>query len=158
LLGRVAGDDLERAAVLQQLGEPLVDELARVVAERLAALVLQLAARPPFLPAEQPQQPLRHLVPGGVAGVEVAGEDAVPREADADHLTGEHGDAAPPPALLTVSSQCIYVYSLRNASTSSRPHPMEQTRDSLAQGRILPFERAGHENAASPSGRPGREV
>src|SRR5262249_37375290 len=81
---------LEIAAVFEQLRQPLVDELARVVAERLALVLLQLAARPPVLAAEQFQQPLGYFQPGGVVNVQVVGDDAVAGVADAHHLAGQH--------------------------------------------------------------------
>src|SRR5262249_35145456 len=69
-------------------------ELARFVAERLGQVLLQLAARPPVLAAEDLQQPLRHLAPAQVVHVEVTGEDPLPGVADPDHLTGKHGAAS----------------------------------------------------------------
>ena len=63
LLRRGGRVHLEFAAVFQELGQALMHELAGVVAERLALLVVQLAARPALAAAEHLQHPLGRLQP-----------------------------------------------------------------------------------------------
>ena len=89
-LGRMAGHRLELAAILEQLGKPLMHELARIVAERLALIVVEFAACATVLAAEHLQQPLGDLAPGRVFGVEIMRHDAIPGEADTDLFAGEH--------------------------------------------------------------------
>ncbi len=91
LFGRRRRVHLELAAVLQQLGQSLMHELAGVVAERLALFVVQLAARLALTAAEHLQHPLGRLQPGGIGRVDVVGDDAIAGVADADHFAGEHG-------------------------------------------------------------------
>src|SRR5262245_51612880 len=86
----MAGDNLELAAVFEQLEQPLVDQLAGVVAEGFLDLLLDLAARAPFLAAEHFEHLLGYLQPGGAVRIEVARQDAIPGMADADHLAREH--------------------------------------------------------------------
>ena len=71
-LRRMAGDDLEFAAILQQFRQSLMDDLAGVVAEQFALLFFQFAARSSLLTAKQRQQTLGDFAPGRIVYVEIA--------------------------------------------------------------------------------------
>ena len=91
--GGWSDDDLELAAIRQELDQPLMDELAGVVAERLPLFVLQLAARFAFLTAEQLEQSLGRFDPCEIGSIDIMGNDPITGVADADHFAGEHGDS-----------------------------------------------------------------
>src|SRR5207253_1216975 len=77
LLGRMAGDDFKVAAILEEFGQPLMDELSRIVAKRLAHLLFNLAARATHLAAKYFQQALGDFEPRGTRRVEIIGDDAL---------------------------------------------------------------------------------
>src|SRR5262249_13206397 len=90
---RLARDDFEFAAVLQQFRQATMHQLARIAAERLLDILLQFAARTTFLAAEQIKQLLRRELPAHFAGIDVTWHDPIASVADAHKLTGKH-DAA----------------------------------------------------------------
>jgi hypothetical protein len=98
LLGRMSGNHFELAAVFEQLGQALMDELGRIIAEGFAEFVFQLAAGMADLFAEQIEQLLGDFQPGGVAGVDVNRNDPVAGKTDPDQSAGEHGALVSLPA------------------------------------------------------------
>src|SRR5205823_3797185 len=63
LLRRLAGHHLKIAAVFEELGQSLVNELPRVAAKGFFEVGFQPAARAALLAAKQFQQPARRLQP-----------------------------------------------------------------------------------------------
>jgi hypothetical protein len=93
-LRRMATHYLEFAAVFQQLGQALVHKLAGVGTERFFQILLERAAGPAFLAAEQIQKALGHLLPGRIGHVQVTGDDPITGVTNADQFTGKHGVAS----------------------------------------------------------------
>jgi hypothetical protein len=89
LLGRVVGRDLELAAVFEQVGEPLVDQRPRPLADHVFELGPHLPAGVAGRPAEREQQLLRHPEPAAVGRVEVERDELVPGVPDADELSSQ---------------------------------------------------------------------
>src|SRR5262245_42664215 len=84
------GDDFELAAVFEQLGETLLHERQRCVAERGGDLLLDLAARVPFLAAKDVDQPLGEPLVGRVIDSRERRDDPVARISDSNERAGEH--------------------------------------------------------------------
>src|SRR5262249_25834240 len=118
---------------------PLVDQLRRVVAERLADLLLQLAARAPLPAAEQLQQALGRFAPRRVVHVQVTRHDAIPGVADAHHLSRQH---ASPPARSAGEAPRVIVRGAGARSTPAGGNPPRAS-PAGAAGRAFPPPRAG---------------
>ena len=91
LLRRVPGNNFELAAIFQQLGQPLMDELPRIGIKGFADIVFQFAASPAFLGPEELQQTFRDRQPHRVLRIDVIRQDAVTGVTDAKKFACEHG-------------------------------------------------------------------
>src|SRR5262249_36889840 len=85
---------LELAAILQELREPLEQHLARVVADQFLKLVVDLAARPALLAAEEVEHLLGNLAPRLGARVQVLWREPRAGVANANKVRGQHQAAS----------------------------------------------------------------
>src|SRR5262249_31417916 len=82
--------DLELTAILQELRQPEMDKLRRIIANKLVEFFFQFTASPALHSAKQIEQLLGEHGPLLVGGVEVVRQQAIAGVADADHFAGEH--------------------------------------------------------------------